>query len=546
MAYPDIKDPQFQKQIENKFKQFKITKQASFREMCYPDSFQLQKPQQFVAKFIAPGAPYKGVLLFHKIGAGKTCAAVRIAEAWKERRRVIFVVPASLVGNLYKELRSECTGTEYMTNKERGRMAKMDPTSKEYAEAVAGFNRKIDKTYKIFSYHKFVAVHRKLNLENSVLIIDEVQNIISEEGLFYRVFNRVIQNAPPSLRVVLMSATPIFDKPIEIALTLNLLRPKEPLPVRGMFNEMFIERVGDTYRMKNEKVFRDHIRGLISFYQGAPDYTFPTKDLRVVKCHMSRFQWQCYQAVETQEASKIFKDILKLPNNFMIGPRILSNVAFPNRQTSRGGLESFAGSALDMEHLGKYSVKFHKIMGKVRKLTGTAFVYSNFKEHGGIASLIKVLEHHGYKDLLSDGPGKKRFALWSGDETQEQKEMIRSVFNDCKNKDGSMCKVILGTPAIREGVSLLRVKQVHVMEPYWNISRLEQVIGRAVRFCSHRDVPKSERLVKVYIYIATAPKHIDYVTVDEHIYNMAVSKEKLIQQFYEVMKKSAIDYNLFN
>ena len=55
-------------------------------------------------------------------------------------------------------------------------------------------------------------------------------------------------------------------------------------------------------------------------------------------------------------------------------------------------------------------------------------------------------------------------------------------------------------PAIKEGVSLLRVKYVHIIEPYWNLSRLEQVIGRAVRFCSHKDVEEDKRIVKVYIY----------------------------------------------
>jgi len=546
MAYPDPKDPKFQDEIEKKFKQFRITKQPSFRELCYPQSFQLQKPQQFVSKFIGPGTPYKGLLLFHRIGAGKTCAAVRIAEAWKDRRKVIFVVPASLIGNLYKELRSECTGNEYLSSKERSKLDKLDPASKEYITAISKVNAVIDKRYQICSYHKFVANHKKMNFDNSVLIIDEVQNIVSEDGLFYNVFYKVIHNAPSSMRVVLLSATPIFDKPVEIALSLNLLRPKELLPVKGMFNDMFIEKHKDEYRMKNTDVFRELTSGLISFYRGAPDSTFPAKDVKVVRCVMSRFQWQCYQAVETQEASKIFKDILKLPNNFMIGPRILSNIAFPNRQTSSQGLQSFHGSALDTDNLHRYSIKFCKILGKVRKAHGVCFVYSNFKEHGGIGSLIKVLEHHGYKNLLKEGPGRNRYALWSGDETQEQKEMIRSVVNSCANKDGTQCKVVLGTPAIREGVSLLRVKQVHIMEPYWNISRLEQVIGRAVRFCSHKDVPKAERRVKVYIYIAVPPKNTDYITVDEHIYNMAERKEELIQQFYDAMKQNAVDYGLFN
>ena len=57
------------------------------------------------------------MLIYHKIGAGKTCAGVNICEQWKHKKNIVVVVPASLVGNFYKELRSECAGEEYIPNK---------------------------------------------------------------------------------------------------------------------------------------------------------------------------------------------------------------------------------------------------------------------------------------------------------------------------------------------------------------------------------------------------------------------------------------------
>jgi hypothetical protein len=90
------------------------------------------------------------------------------------------------------------------------------------------------------------------------------------------------------------------------------------------------------------------------------------------------------------------------------------------------------------------------------------------------------------------------------------------------------------------------------------MSRLEQVIGRAIRFCSHKDVEPEKRKVKVYIYLATVPKEIENkekedmidkndrtITVDEHIYNMALMKQKLSLQFEDVIKRGAVDYYLF-
>ena len=127
--------------------------------------------------------------------------------------------------------------------------------------------------------------------------------------------------------------------------------------------------------------------------------------------------------------------------------------------------------------------------------------------------------------------------------------MIRNVFNHPDNVNGSKIKIIIGSPAIKEGVTLLRVKYVHVLEPYWNMSRYEQVIGRAIRFCSHKDVEKDKRKVKVYLYLATPPEDIikknkDIFTVDEHILKLALRKKQIIDQFETVIKESAIDYYL--
>jgi len=81
------------------------------------------------------------------------------------------------------------------------------------------------------------------------------------------------------------------------------------------------------------------------------------------------------------------------------------------------------------------------------------------------------------------------------------------------------------------------------------MSRYEQVIGRAIRFCSHKDVEKDKRKVKVYLYLATPPKDIinknkNIFTVDEHILKLALRKKQIIDQFEEVIKESAIDYYL--
>ena len=550
----------FQKEIYKKYKKYKITKKLSFRQICFPNEFTFQLPQLFVSYFINPTTKYNGLLLYHKIGAGKTCAAVKIAENYKGKKDIIMLCPASLVGNFYKEIRSECTNDEYISKKDREILNNLDVQSNEYKQIIKSINTKIDKNYQIYSYNKIIDLlnNKKINFNNSLLIIDEVQNIVSETGTLYKTIFAAIKKAK-NLKIVIMSATPIFDKPMELGLTLNLLMPKNEFDIGNKFNEKYIDykviNNQPLYDIKNEKDLRLKLNGLVSYFAGAPSYVFPERIQKIIKCPMSKYQYDSYKIVQDKEGKINKLDLLKLPNNFFIGSRIISNIAFPNKLVNKAGLNALTKRSMDLENLQTYSTKYYEIMKRVLKSTGTIFIYSNFREYGGLISFIKILEYYGFKNFLSNGQGRNRYAIWSGEETAEQKEKFKEVFNSKGNYNGSKIKIILGSPAIKEGVTLLRVRQVHIIEPYWNMSRLEQVIGRAIRFCSHKDVDKDKRKVKVYIYIATIPTELAIkekennkeltITVDEHIYNMAITKEKLSYKFEQVIKKAAVDYKLF-
>jgi superfamily II DNA or RNA helicase len=553
----------YQKDILKKYKKYRLsTKKSSFKQICFPKNYTPQIQQLFVSKFINPNTNNKNILLYHKIGAGKTCAAIKIAEEWKEKRDIIFVCPASLIGGFYKELRSECTNTTYVSDIEREQLNTLDVLSTEYKKLIKTINNRIDEYYQVYSYNKFIDLlnKKKIKLNNTLLIIDEVQNIVSETGSYYKTIYKAIMNAPLDLRIVIMTATPIFDKPMELGLTLNLLRPKKLFPIGNDFNEEYIDyKVIDNkayYDIKNIKDLQIRLNGLVSYYPGAASYVFPTRIQKIIKCPMSKYQYECYKVVQEREGEINKLDLLKLPNNFFIGSRIISNIAFPNKLVNQLGLNALTPRLMNLDNLKTYSTKFYYIMKKILKTSGTVFLYSNFKEYGGILTFIKILEHYKFKNFHKEGTGKNRYAIWSGDETLEQKEKLRNVFNNKLNVNGSKIKIVLGSPAIKEGVNLLRVRQVHILEPYWNISRLEQVIGRAVRFCSHKDVDLEKRYVKVYIYIATIPTELNktemlkhkedrIITVDEHIYNMALTKQKLSEKFEDVIKRTAIDYNLF-
>jgi SNF2 family DNA or RNA helicase len=553
----------FHSQINKKFKNYKSPKKKkSFKQMCYPQSYELQLPQKFLSKYINPDTIYKGILVFHQIGSGKTCTSIRIAEAWKEYRKIVVVVPASLIGNYRNELRSPCAGQNYLTNKERDLLKQYHPMSDEYTQIIRKSDERIDEYYTIYSYNKFVKLAEmgELNLRNSVLIIDEIQNMVSDDGKYYETLLSVINNSPKEMRVVLLSATPIFDKPLEIALTMNLLRLPKPFPTGIEFEHTFIETIKSRngeikYNAKNLDLFKDMVKGYVSYFRGADPASFPELKLYYSKCVMSDFQYRAYATVMgKEEREKKFKeykkairlvrsgDIVNLPNNFFIGTRLVSNIAFPNNDIEESGMASMTKRKV-LEHLDIYSTKFNKIMTKINRIHGKVFVYSAFRGFGGLESFIKILEAFGYKNCETYGEGKKRYGIFSGEENSEMKERVKAIYNRPENIYGDKLKVLLLSPAAKEGLSLYNVKQVHILEPYWNSSRIAQILGRAVRYCSHKALLPEERIVKAYIYIATHPNEKE--TVDEYIAKLAHRKSRLTQEFENALKETAVDCELF-
>jgi superfamily II DNA or RNA helicase len=541
------------KDISKNFSKYKLKKsKESMKELCLPKHFALQPQQKFLRDYFGSRYSNNGLLIYHKIGAGKTCTAVAIAEKLKKRMNVVVVVPAALIGNFRDELRSKCADNEYISDSQRELLKNLTPKNKLFKKIMDESNNKINKFYKIYSYHKFIELceKNKIKLRNTLLVIDEVQNMVSESGNFYKNLKNIIDKSDDKTKIVLLSATPMFDKPLELALTLNLLKLKKEIEIGNEFNNKYLKRHRIKneihYKLDNKEELQEFMKGYISYYRGANPNAFPKQIFKTVNCKMEPFQYKSYlTSLSTEEYMKgSFRDadILDLPNNFLLGPRIISNISFPNKGIGAKGFTSFKGSCLKTTNMKKYSKKFYKIYNKIKKSSGPIFIYSNFKDYGGIKSMITFLEHHGYKNYKVNGEGNKRFALWTGDERLSMKEEIKFTFNKKENFNGSKIKILLGTPSIKEGVSLLRVEQVHILEPYWNMSRLLQIIGRAIRFCSHKDLPSSKRQVEVFLYLATYP---GVETVDQKIWSMAKRKHILIEQFETVMKEVAIDCKLF-
>ena len=547
-------DRKMQDRIAKKYPELRGTgEKKTLAEICRPREFELQRPQKFLREFMSPDSDHTGILVYHEPGAGKTCTAISIAEGYIGIQRPVVILPAFLRDNFRDELRTQCAGNAYIRETEKNKLAKLDYDSPERERIIARTNERIDANYDIYSYNKAVALLQKgeLDLSNKLLIIDEVHNMISETGTYYNSLQNAINGADPKPRIVLLSATPIFDRPAEFAQTMNLLLPDDQqMPSEGEFYEQFLETRTSkgviTHTMKNERAFRRMIRGYVSYNHGGSPIAYPKLEVEYVRVKMSQYQYDIYQGITDGSLLSSIGGLGKeVSNSFLIGSRMASNIVYPGGQMGMTGLEKMRQRDWSLDTIDRYAPKFSAIYDRIRNTRRPSMVYSGFKGPGGIAPLVLFLRAQGYKDVLEEGPGPNRYAVWSGDATPEDKARILSLINNKDNVDSSMCTVLLGSPSIKEGVSLKRMGAVHILEPYWNTSRMDQVIGRARRLCSHADLPKKSQVVQIYIYLAVHPKAKPF-SVDERILQMAIDKQQINTQFSQAIKGAAVDCPLFH
>ena len=262
-----------------------------------------------------------------------------------------------------------------------------------------------------------------------------------------------------------------------------------------------------------------------------------------------------------------------------------------------GGDKYLTPDALEM-----YSPKFLSMLENITDddHLGLHLIYSQFRTLEGIGVFKLVLEANGFAqfkikkrggedaanryvenwqlNIAEEDKGKPLFALYTGTETAEEKEIIRNVFNGAwnylpvslakelesissNNLYGEIIKVLMITASGAEGISLKNVRYVHITEPYWHPVRMQQVIGRARRICSHQDLPLPLRTVEVFLYLMTFTEsqmgsdesielrlkdkskidNLTPLTSDQALYEIATLKENVTEKILQAVKEASFD-----
>lgn len=180
---------------------------------------------------------------------------------------------------------------------------------------------------------------------------------------------------------------------------------------------------------------------------------------------------------------------------------------------------------------------------------GKVMVYSNYVLMEGIEMMKVYYRLIGYDDF-THAKEFQGYCEYHGRIDYEDRVKVKNMFNSNDNIYGNKCKVILLSPSATEGIQLYNIRQENILEPYWTEVRIQQVVGRGIRQCSHKQLPMDQRVVEVNRYKVIKPEILDSddnikLSTDQYVEDLAKAKANLNGSFLEPMREAAVDCELF-
>ena len=547
------------------------------------EKFIPQKHQTETMNFFM-SSPYKGLLLYHELGSGKTCTSIMIADKMlkKEKiQRVFIMTPGSLRQGWIDEYCGKCG---------------LDPLYLKQKFIFITYNYSVGKILPDFN--------------DSLVIIDEVHNLINgvKNGSFHptAIYEALVA---ANCRVLALSGTVVYNFVYEFALLGNLLKPggefkdiripgKKELNPKN-FMKWFNQDEDGILTPINKTTMKRRLEGIISYFPGAGKEFVPEViEQEPIKCQMTKLQEQQYWNSDDTERklskptsaklvatnkklydllSKLYimaqKNILtRLSSNFCYAsengdeenddekketvPSRMPNLDDDNIEELDEKLADLAISEtsdikverkrdIPVEEGGWVSKEIFK-EGNLFKIHSTKFtalllniglhinqkhlVFTFFKERSGVYLLKSLLGLCGVTSVI-----------FSGDLDDKERSKLLKKFNSTENKYGNVIRVLLVTEAGAEGISVLDTRHMHILESSNRVGKTTQAIGRVARYKSHMNLPLEERNVKVWRYWSTASD--EPITITTKSYN---SEGKKVESSKTITDKRCIDEILYD
>ena len=622
---------------------------GDIKDKCNKDYFELAPHQIFLKNILSPNTQYKGLLIFHGVGVGKTCSGISIAENFKDvygdiNKRIIILASQNIRIGWRKTIfdpkkgEDQCTGDEYFYMND-------DDENKELNDK--DIKKKIKKYYELYGYSSFAKSVKKILIENTkhisdekekfkeyqkiikntysdrLLIIDEVHNIRSEcksldESRDTIYYIELVVKYSNNLRLILLTANPMYNLSTEIVWILNMLLLNDNRKIISL-KDIF----DSDDNLINEELLKEKCKGYISYLRGENPTSFP---LRLYPYHNKENIINCdnspkYDIFEKKIDDKYKLSFLELYSSILSDKQLeiytneykkyngleklrienentllqISNIVYPtsednsdncigergllnvmnynsskNEYSYKSEILSEYGEFFDKEILKNYSSKISNIIDIINNSEGIIFIYSNWI-NGGVIPLCLALEQNGYnkydnnnilktekkiESISYEGLYKKdyndkskfiaaKYMVIEGSKglSNNFEEELKIVTND-NNFDGHQIKVIIGSTVASEGIDFKNIRSIHVLEPWHNINKIEQVIGRGIRNCSHKLLDPKKRNTTIYLHSSKIPES-EIETIDLYFYRNSENKAKQIGKIENILKTSAIDKYFF-
>lgn len=521
------------------------------RPLFNPTSHQKETVKAFLK------SRYKGMLLYHKLGSGKTCTSILIADKLLKKGkidRVYILSPGSLRSGWRNEYCRVC-----------------------------GLDSKYMERYFTFITYNYSVGKDLPDFRRSLVIIDEVHNLINgaknQSFNFTKIYDELLST---DCRILALSGTPIYNYVYEFALLGNLLKPGAFPEIRTggeeldtySFNKLFIIQGDGTLVPKNSKSIKRKLEGIISYYPGEEKYMPKIIEQPPIKTVMTEKQELYYWDRAEQEmmlSRPPSKSLLKKkPEKYELLKRLyimakknilvraVSNFYYPPEFRDDEDIPARNDGWVDSDQLKNgelykiYSTKFTAvILNIVMHNKQKHVLFSFFKTKSGVILLRTLLRGCG---ITAE--------IFSGDMNDYQRKELLKRFNSEKNIRGDDIRVLLVTEAGAEGISVTETRHMHILESSPRMSKTVQAIGRVARYKSHMRLPENERNVKIWrywsiaredpVYIRTSVYKPDGTTeeirkkisnkecIDEKLYERGMRTVNEINSFLDILKESSV------
>ena len=476
---------------------------------CRSKAVSLYPYQRSVAAWFKSHPSQKGLLVQFGTGTGKTLLAANLASMMLKEgtvSRVLVITPTSLIENFKKAIR-QCSGHSTISEDDYllesyGRMVNMLKARKD----IKGTRDRAVKEA-IAKKYPDVGWLRPVNIEDTLLIIDEAHNLKNKDSQRTKALLQIARSAK---HVLLLTATPFVNSVADIAPLMRMIVKDTKLKLWPVEHTAFKQRYMEK-PMAYRRAVKNHIAYLYKDERGLKPHVVrhirkvdlkkeQVDMIRAIRKEMGEELAKLLRAYLREEKQLRGKDLTRL-NAFLVRIRQVANTLH-----------------------GECSPKVAALVEKVKEGPKPAVIYSEFKDKG-VETVMACLK--------KEGVPKDKIAYFHGGLSKAQRDVLIRDYN------AGDYDYLLITSAGSEGLSLKATRQVHLLEPYWNMAKIVQVLGRGVRVDSHGHLAKKNRRVDVYYWMSVVPDKLrdgkkEDVTIlepDLHVWRAAQRKAKDMEEF---------------